>query len=109
MADRLPFRRKSGNPISRHGGPPEQPYAFMHPCYVEGCEASAPFGFGVSLLRGRPGRWACEDHKAGLSGGALGNGEPERAAPMDEEQLDAIESGDIGVPETTDLFADKPS
>lgn len=41
---RAPFYRKCGVPVNG-----EQPLAFLHPCYVDGCEASAPFGFGVLL------------------------------------------------------------
>jgi hypothetical protein len=28
------------------------------------CGALAGFGYGVSLRRGRPGKWACFDHRA---------------------------------------------
>ena len=57
---REPFWRKCGVPVSG-----EQPLAFIHPCFVDGCEASAPFGFGVALLKGRPGKWACAEHRNG--------------------------------------------
>jgi hypothetical protein len=36
--------------------------AFIHPCGVCG-EPNAPFGFGVSLLKGRPGTWRCAAHR----------------------------------------------
>ncbi len=31
------------------------PMAFIHPCHVEGCDASAPFGYH--------NKWACRQHK----------------------------------------------
>lgn len=32
---------------------------FLHPCIEPGCRAPAPFGEGVSLLRGETGTWRC--------------------------------------------------
>lgn len=56
--------RKSG-PMMTPRGQAEavQPMAFMHPCWKEGCDADAPFGFGVALLRRKPGRWSCAEHR----------------------------------------------
>lgn len=58
---RAPFYRKYGVPVNG-----EQPLAFIHPCHVDGCEASAPFGFGVRLREGHPGKWACAEHRNGI-------------------------------------------
>ena len=58
---RAPFYRKCGVPVNG-----VQPLAFLHPCYVDGCEASAPFGSGVRLREGQPGKWACAEHRNGL-------------------------------------------
>jgi hypothetical protein len=58
---RAPFYRKCGVPVNG-----KQPLAFMHECWVDGCEASAPFGFEVRLREGHPGKWACAEHRNGL-------------------------------------------
>jgi hypothetical protein len=42
----------------------EQGMGFIHPCFVDGCEEVAPFGFGVSILKGDTGFWACAIHRA---------------------------------------------
>lgn len=60
---RNPVMRKSGPRIFHHVGEPTQPLALYHPCHVEGCEASAPFGYGVRLTRNQPGIWACHEHR----------------------------------------------
>ena len=47
-------------------GAPEPPAKTLdmrdHPCAV--CGDIACFGFGVSILYGRPGRWSCLEHRA---------------------------------------------
>lgn len=43
-------------------GPVKTPILW-HPCNVPSCTNHAPFGFGVSLLNGRLGKWYCTEHK----------------------------------------------
>lgn len=43
------------------------PYAFVHECFKDGCTRWGSFGFGVALLRGEPGKWACNEHREELS------------------------------------------
>lgn len=57
-----PFLRRSGQAFQRDGQEVE-PVAFMHPCCADGCDQWGAFGFGVNLLRGKPGMWACADHR----------------------------------------------
>ena len=50
--------------IERADGERVQPMGFIHPCYVEGCNEYAPFGY---KLPHRPlGLYACKAHVNGL-------------------------------------------
>ena len=48
--------------VPKGGTEQQQGWAFFHPCWKEGCEATAPFGIGVSLLKNKPGTWSCRAH-----------------------------------------------
>lgn len=55
LVDVAPVRHADGTTTMSKG--------FIHPCYVEGCEEYAPFGF---RMKGWPlGLWACRGHRAG--------------------------------------------
>ncbi len=63
----VPFQRKSGPMfVPRGATEPRQGYAFMHYCFVDGCDAWGSFGYVPK--RGEPGTWACLDHKGFLTG-----------------------------------------
>lgn len=47
---RLALLRSSGTPV------------LLHPCCICGAD-QAPYGYGVSLLKGRLGKWYCRDHR----------------------------------------------
>lgn len=60
---REPYMRRSGADYRNHAtNEIVKPYAFMHPCCVEGCEAWGSYGFGCDLRRGKPGKWYCREH-----------------------------------------------
>ena len=65
-----PYLQKSGREFSPRGALPGaakvQGWGFLHPCFKEDCKASAPFGYGVSLKRGKLGTWACAGHRTEL-------------------------------------------
>ena len=50
----------SGEP-QKTGTPPSRSEERDHRCAI--CGSLACFGFDVSLLKGRPGRWACAAHR----------------------------------------------
>lgn len=55
--------RRSGPDFWRKvDGVKVSPYAFMHPCCVEGCENEGSLGIGVNLRKKEPGRWYCRAH-----------------------------------------------
>jgi hypothetical protein len=60
---REPFSVESG-PMFIPKGETEkrQGYGLIHPCWKDGCEATAPFGIGVSLLKDKLGTWSCRAH-----------------------------------------------
>ena len=43
---------------------------FHHPCEVCG-NPNAPFGYGVSIIKHRPGNWRCTEHRKGGDDGLL--------------------------------------
>ena len=58
-----PFMRRSGPDFIDRKGVPQSPMAFMHQCSAPGCKKWGSFGTGVSLLKNKPGKWHCEDHR----------------------------------------------
>lgn len=98
-----PYLQKSGPEFlprtAAPGAAKEQGWGLIHPCYKDGCKASAPFGYGVSMRRGKLGTWACADHRAELQSKmhATVVGEHQHAGDGDDHRKDNLgNAGQLG-------------
>lgn len=63
---REPFLRQIGPKFKNDEGEEITPRAIFHPCFKEGCDANAPFGYGTNVRKNIGGTWSCAAHRQEL-------------------------------------------
>lgn len=81
---RLPSLTPTGPAFRPKGaleGELRQGMGLIRPCFKDGCEGDAVYGYGVKLMAGELGVWTCSQHRSELEAAIAAEAAKRRIAP----------------------------